>query len=106
MSIIKAIWAEEMERSKRIYESVQKIIEKLPKGSIQVKKNKGKEYHYLVWREGNKVKYKYIGNNSETLEKIKLDVNARKAYEKSQHERQKDIQLLEKALRLKIKGDK
>ena len=101
MSIIKSIWAEEIERLKRIYEVMQNTLGKYPKGSIQVKKIKGKEQHYLMWREGKKIKYKYIGNDLEVIKKVRLGIGARKEGEEAQRKRKKDIQLLEKALLLK-----
>ena len=101
MSIIKNVWAEEISRLKRIYEVAQKNLEELPKGSIQIKNIKGREQHYLTWREGNKIKSKYIGNDPEVIKKIQLSIDARKDRKKSQRERKRDIHLLEKALRLK-----
>ena len=103
MSMIKGVWAEELERLKRIYEAVQKSLDEYPKGSIQIKKIKNKEQHYLVWHDNGKMKSKYIGNDPEVIAKIELGIGARKARIMSQRERLKDIHLLEKALRLKVK---
>ena len=103
MSVIKGVWAEELDRLKRIYEEVQKTLENYPKGSIQIKKIKNKEQHYLVWHEEGKMKSKYIGNDPVVIEKIKIGIGARKAREKSQRERLKDMRLLERALRLKVR---
>jgi len=105
MAIMKNVWAEEIVRLKHIYEVAQVTLEKYPKGSIQIKRIKGKEHHYLVWREGNKVKSKYLGNDPDHIEKIKFGIEVRKEREKAQRELQIDIRLLEKALRLKVKGE-
>jgi hypothetical protein len=103
MSIIKNNWAEEVVRLRKIFEVAQNTLEKYPKGSIQIKKIKGKEQHYLMWREGKKIKSKYIGNDTEVIKKMRFYIEVRKEREEAQRERKKDICLLEKALRLKIK---
>ena len=55
-SIIKSILAEEVERSKQMESLYKKELKALPKGSIQMKKIRGKEYPYLCYRVGSKVK--------------------------------------------------
>ena len=105
MAIVKKIWAEEIARLERIYEAAQKALEKYPKGSIQIKRIKGKEQHYLMWRDGKKIKCKYIGNDPDAIKKAQMGIDARKDREHAQRELLKDIRLLEKALRLKVKGE-
>ena len=106
MSIIKAIWAEELERARRVYVLCQEKLEEYPKGSLKIKKIRGREVHYLVWREGSKVKSKYIGNNPEVLKLLKKEINIRDSYIEAQERRRIDIILLEKALHLKVEGKK
>lgn len=106
MAIIKNVWAEEIVRLKRIYEVSQNTLEKYPKGSIQIKKIKGREQHYLMWREGKKIISKYLGNDPGAIEKVKLGIEVRKEREKALRELQIDIRLLEKALHLKVKGER
>jgi len=106
MAMVKNIWAEEIIRLKRIYEVAQKHLERYPKGSIQIKKINGKDQHYLMWREGKKMKSKYLGNDPSAIAEIKLGIGARKESVKAQRELRKDIHLLEKAMRLKVRGEK
>ena len=41
-------------------------LKKLPKGSLQKRNINGRDYYYLVFREGGKVKTKYIGKKLPT----------------------------------------
>ena len=101
MSVIKNIWAEEFERKKRICEFAKEELKEYPKGSVQKKEVKGKEYCYLVWRDKGKVVSKYIGNDPSDIERMRLKIAARKVGEKRLKESLYDLRLLEKALKLK-----
>lgn len=60
MSVLNSVIREEYERLSRIITKVQKEINELPKGYISEKRINGKIYHYLQFREGEKVKSIYL----------------------------------------------
>ena len=62
MSLVGEVLEEEYDRSIRLSNALQKEINALPNGSLQKKNINGKEYWYLQYREGEKVKSKYIRN--------------------------------------------
>lgn len=48
-------------RNQKMQMAYKTRIEELPKGSLYVRKIKGKDYCYLRYREGSKVIQKYVG---------------------------------------------
>jgi len=80
MAVLKEMFKEEKERllkMKKFYED--KIIE-LPKGSIIFKQRGAKKYPYMVYREGKKVRTKYLKLNINDLDKLKFNLDKRKKY--------------------------
>lgn len=60
--IIKNILREELNNSLKMKDRYNDELQKLPKGSLQKKKIKGKDYYYRVYRDRNgKVVLEYIG---------------------------------------------
>ena len=60
MSILSEILSEEYERLNSTLSSYESMASELPKGSLRPKLINGRKYIYLQWREGNKVRSKYI----------------------------------------------
>ena len=61
MNMIDNVLQEELSRLidlKRHYEKKSKL---LPKGSVYVKRNSGNPYVYLAYREGGRIKQRYLG---------------------------------------------
>jgi len=61
MNMIDDVLEEELSRLidlKRHYEKKSKL---LPKGSVYVKRNSGNPYVYLAYREGGRIKQRYLG---------------------------------------------
>lgn len=56
------------------YKDIKKAIKNSPKGTFQKRKIKGHLYYYLVYREGEKIKFKYYGKQiaKDLQEKINL----------------------------------
>ena len=79
VSILNQILSEEYERICRRIRVTEKNIEELPKGYISKKIIKGKSYMYYQWRDGKKVKSKYL--KSEELESMKKKIEYRKELE-------------------------
>lgn len=72
MGYIKDMLIEERERlldAKKAYEA---DLSSVPKGAIVYKKTGNHKYAYLTWREGNKVKTKYI--KQDELESVKHNI--------------------------------
>jgi hypothetical protein len=80
MSILSEILNEEYKRLTDTLSSFEALVAGLPKGSIREKKINGKEYSYLQWRDGRKVRSKYIKQE----EKVSLSeqIERRRQYEK------------------------
>lgn len=68
MPIIEGVLQEELERLERMEKVYQEKLSTLPKGVIQCRKIKGREYVYLKFRDDlGKVRQKYIGPYNENL---------------------------------------
>ena len=100
-SMIRGIWREELARSKELLSFKERSLHELPKGSIQIKRIKGREYYYLFYREGGRVKSNYLGSDPRKFEVLRKQIDRRKALELSIKRSKEDIRLLEKAVRLK-----
>lgn len=99
MSIMKHIIQEELERQKSLKERYTEILNGFPKGSISVKNRRGKPYAYLAFREGPKVKFKYIGKDtSNKVEELKAQIAKRNHYKELAKEVDKNLEELEKML--------
>ena len=77
MTVMEEVLVEEYMRALRIERLVKSEIEKRPKGSIQKKKIKGKEYSYLQYRCGNAIKSQYI----KAQELHNIDCKKKRAYQ-------------------------
>lgn len=103
MKTLKGILEEELARSKRMKESYDRELAKLPKGSLVVKTIHKNRYYYLIYRdkEGkNRSEYKGIVAAAE-LEKYKEAKKLRAKYRSLRAEVRRQIQTLEKMLRLR-----
>ena len=82
MDTLDRILKEELARLLITEKSYVRELEKLPKGSIQVKCIKGIDYPYLSVRQGSRVVSEYLGHYSERkLEELKQAIAQRKKYE-------------------------
>lgn len=75
------IFEDEFRRNEQAIKDFEQEVRLLPKGSIQKKESKNKEYHFLVYRENKKVKSKHIPI-SEDIEKLQKKINQRISLEK------------------------
>ena len=71
---------EEKERNLERQEAYKEEIDKLPKGSLTIKKVGKKKYYYLYYRCGYKMKSKYLKIGTD-IEEIKKQIAKRKHYE-------------------------
>lgn len=96
MSILEEVLIEEYQRSLRTSAALRNAIASLPKGSVQMKRIKGREYPYLQWREGKKVCSAYI--HKEDLENVRRAVEQRKGHEKALKEQEESRRMIVRAL--------
>ena len=81
MSVISDMLYEEHNRLSRAIDSFENVITELPKGTIIWKNIKNRSYPYLQWREGTKVKSRYI--KEKELAQVQDNVEQRKEYERN-----------------------
>lgn len=96
MAVIKGVLKEEYARLKDMERVYLSKLRELPRGSIVMKKINNKQYPYLVYREGKKVKTKYI--RKKDLPTITKQISQRKRYEKSLKEIYEDFKCIERVI--------
>lgn len=98
--VIKGVLAEELENSLRLKTEYENAINKLPKGSLSLKKIKGHKYYYLVERVRGKHKYSYKGNIPQgEIKKYQEAKAARVRYRSLLSKVKKQVKFLRSALR-------
>ncbi len=75
---------------------IQEDLTHYPKGNIRKRMIKGKEYHYLQYREGKHVKSRYI--KSDDVSKLQLELETRKDLEKQAQEIENRLTMYAKLL--------
>lgn len=96
-SIVRGILREELERSRQMEALYLKELESLPKGSIQIKVIRGREYHYRCFRDGGKVKSVFVPKDK--VEKMSEGIRIRREIESSLKRLRKDCALARKVLK-------
>jgi len=96
MAVIPKFLNEEYDRLLRMKKTYAGKIEQLPKGSISYKKRGNKKYPYLKYREGIKVKTKYLKMNNEEIKSLEFDINRRQKFKKILGGIVKDLKTLSK----------
>ncbi len=82
MSVLKGVLKEEEARLKEARGGYEREIAKLPKGSIQLKRIKERDYAYRAYRKGRRVVYEYLGDlKPEELKNVKQKIELRRRYE-------------------------
>ena len=88
----------ELKRMTALYESYENQLSDLPKGSLRAKKQNGREYYYLTYRNDGKVISDYVGNNEKIIANLKEQIKRRKGIETLLKGIKKDIALMNKVL--------
>ena len=96
-SIIRGILREELDRSQRMEALYLKELESMPKGSLQVKIIRGREFLYRCFRDGKKVKSVFVPRDE--AEKIGESIQRRREIESSLKRLRADCELARKVLR-------
>lgn len=101
--IVSGMLHDELSRCSEVLASMQKAISGLPKGSLGVRKRlqKGREYkyHYLKFREGNRVVNQHVAVSK--LNELRNKLAQRKKYEKEIKVYERRISYLNKLLKAK-----
>jgi hypothetical protein len=98
--VIKGVLAEELQNSLRMKKGYEAALRKLPKGCLAVRKIRGHDYHYLVERVDQKVKYKYLGKISAAQRKKYEEAKVLRAkYRKFLSQVKKQVRFLRSSLR-------
>jgi hypothetical protein len=94
MAVLKEMFKEEKERLIKMRKLYLDKTKKLPKGSIIFKKRGNKEYPYLIYRIGEKVKTDYLKMSVDELKEIQFRIKKRKKYLNLVREINKDLRAL------------
>lgn len=99
MAVIRSVFMEELENSRRMLLRYEQEIKALPKGSLVEKNIRKGKFHYLAVRNGAKVKFIYKGKlKPADIERYKEAQKMRAKYRKLTADLKKQIIFLERAL--------
>jgi len=100
MGAMQGVLKEEYQRLKFLEKRYLQEIAKLPKGSLQEKRIKGVVYPYWVSSHQSKVRYRYVGNLSESkLKQLKEQLALRKKYQALLKDVRQNKKQIEKIIR-------
>ena len=100
MKVLKGILKEEEARLKEAGGSYEREIAKLPKGSLQLKRIKERDYAYRAYRQGERVVYEYLGDlKPEELKGVKQKIELRRRYEGKLREVRKNLREVRRMVR-------
>ncbi len=99
-SVVKGVLQEELDRSISLREKYEKKLDEYPQGYLLERKMGGKVYHYLSYREGDRIRQKYLGALSpEEIKKYKDRIRDKKALRRQLVEVKANIKYLERLLK-------
>ena len=99
-SVIKGVLREELDRSLSLKEKYEKKLDDYPQGYLLERKMGGKVYHYLSYREGERIRQKYLGPLSpEEVKKYKDRIKDKKALKQQLAEVKSNVKYLERLLK-------
>jgi hypothetical protein len=100
MKVLKGILKEEEARLKEAGGSYEREIAKLPKGSVQLKRIKERDYAYRAYRAGERVVYEYLGDlEPKELKEVKQKIELRRRYEKKLREVRENLREVRRMVR-------
>ena len=100
MKVLKGILKEEEQRLKEAQGSYEREIGKLPKGSVQIKKIKERDYAYRAYRQGERVVYEYVGDiKPEELKDLEKKIKLRRLYEQKLREVRQNLREVRRMVR-------
>lgn len=99
-NMIREMLEEELDRNARAQEAYEAERDRLPRGSVSVKRRGGKEYCYLKYRDGSRVVTDYVGVASKVEPELRAAVARRKEIEASIRQLRDERKYIERALAL------
>lgn len=96
MSVLEDVLIEEYDRSLRISRALEADNEGLPRGSVRRRLINGREYYYLQYREGSRVRSEYVKPGD--LESLERDLARRRENDAALKEQRKSREQIVKAL--------
>lgn len=100
MSIIDDVMRDELKRNLKMQTAYKNEIDSLRKGKIIIKKIRNREYYYLLYRVGEKVKTDYLGPKGKvSVDDLQKELDKRRYYEKTLKDLLREERKLRKVLR-------
>ena len=99
MSVLESMLEEEQRRSLDMIAALEDELKAYPKGSLAIKRIGNKDYCYLRYREGEKVRLKYIGSAELHADELGAAIEKRRACQASIKQAKADLKLLGRALK-------
>ncbi|HLP41417.1 MAG TPA: hypothetical protein VK465_07920 [Fibrobacteria bacterium] len=105
MSILFGVMEEEEERLKQVLLLYGERLEKLPKGSLRLRRRGDKTYVYLQYRDGKRVRTRYVGiEGTSEVKALRKQLMERKAVLGFLRSAKTDLRILARVRRAKRKG--
>ena len=102
--IIRGMIREELERLIALKEAAERKISDLPRGYIVRRSRNEKEYAYLYWRIGDKIKSQYLGHSdSHKAKELIKKVEERKRLDARRRQLNREIKEIRKQYRVRRK---
>jgi hypothetical protein len=102
MSVLRQVLKEEVQRLKSLSKVYASDIKKLPRGSISVKSIKNGEYAYRAFRDGEKVRFEYLGKNaSDEVRQLSEKIVERRKLESLKRQASKNLREAQGMLRVR-----
>lgn len=98
MTIMEGVFREEYDRLERMKRAFTEDYNKLPKGYISAKKISGRTYYYLQWRDGKKIRSRYI--KTDELEDLQKQLALKKRIKQSLDNIEANFRLLKRVLKV------
>lgn len=98
--MIREMLEEELDRNTRAQEAYAAERDRLPKGSVTVKRRGGKAYCYLKYRDGSRIVTDYVGTAPKVEAELRAAVARRKEIEASIRQLRDERSYIERALAL------
>lgn len=98
--VVSGMLNDELKRCEEALGAIRKAFAKLPRGSLNIRaklyKNKRYEYHYLKFRDGDRIVNQHVSGSD--LKELKNKLSLRKKYEQEAKSYEKRIAYLKKIL--------
>lgn len=105
MSVLFGVMEEEEERLKQVKLLYEERLAKLPKGSLRLRRRGEKTYVYLQYRDGKRVRTRYVGvEGSAEVKALQKQLQERKMTQKFLRSAKTDLRILARVRRAKRKG--